>query len=319
MARYGYNVPKYGYQKIGGGTPQSPYYRTASALRDQNLFSPQQGTDLFQSPLIGTSAAPLQAPRVAQYTAPTAETSPPADGAQAPVAAPKQPAAPTPQPGSTSLLYDYRTDPILQQIQAVSVHSRADADTNALAARKRLAVQYGDADYARNVLHDDLTAEAAKQNPYSTYAQLDHQQPVDANALDESLNKANLFYGGARIRQQGQLADQYGQARAAATQQEQDALSSVEQNRLSQVLAANANDQAAEQDAYMRQLQAAIAGAYAYGPPAATEDTAPDETATATAKAPALVAALTAPTYFDSGGQTFFQSNRGRYGKKPIL
>lgn len=144
--------------------------------------------------------------------------------------------------------FDYNTDPVLQQIQAVGMKSRGDADAAALGIKKQLAVQYGDPALA-NQIGDPATADAASKNPYGAFQQLQHSNETNAHNLDENLNAHNLFYGGARINQQRDLADVYGKAVADTTANEQSALSATEQARLSAFLSADQRDAEGQQTA----------------------------------------------------------------------
>lgn len=153
--------------------------------------------------------------------------------------------------------FDYHTDPILQQINAVGLSTRENADANTLAAKKQIALRYGDPSLA-NQLGDTATADAAASNPYGAYQDLAKQNKTDAHNLDENLNSQNLYFSGARIKQQGDLADQYGKANAGLAANEQDALGATDAARLSAYSAADAADSAAAQDAAARALQEAL-------------------------------------------------------------
>jgi hypothetical protein len=168
-------------------------------------------------------------------------------------------------------LYDYNTDPVLQQISALSTQQRADAQSGAMSLRKQLAIDYGDTDYARSVLGDENTAQAAANNPNSVRAQLSKSYTQGQGTLDEALNKANLFYGGERIKQQGNLTQNYQSQLAGATGKEQGALGDINSNLTSALSAADARDQAAaqqaayqaQQEAMQQALLAALANQYA--------------------------------------------------------
>lgn len=251
-----------------------------------------------------------------------------------------------PSSAAPMAIFDYTTDPILQQIQQLAIQSRADAETNALAAKKQLAIQYGDTALADQI-GDTNTRQAAEQNPYSVYGTLSKNQGRDTAGLDENLNKNNLYYSGARIVQQHDLADQYGQQRALAAGAEQTALGGIEQNRLSAYLAAHQNELQAHSDAYNRALQWAltnqpstgpgVAGvdygnplgtgaggdyspvAAGFQPPADGPDAGyiPAGTAGTILGQPVLVAPG-GGVYRSGGGTVSYTSGKGRYGGKPL-
>jgi hypothetical protein len=272
MATYGSKPPRYGTVSgaLAGGPasafgrpmPQAPSGALAggpASFFGSDPFGLARGGQVTVAPPIKT------APRPAPYTAPAAGPSqqPPPQA----IAQPPNTAAPMP-------LYDYNTDPILQQVQALSTQQRGDAQSGALSLRKQLAIDYGDTDYARNVLGDEGTAQAAAGNPNSVRAQLLKSYQTGQGTLDENLNKANLFYGGERVKQQGQLTQNYQSQLAGATGNEQGALGNIQSNLTSALSAADARDQAAQaqaaaqaQQAAMQQaLLAALSGMYAPQP-----------------------------------------------------
>lgn len=252
MSSYGYqggqaaknttSYPSYAAPAVSKSTPLSSYAGVSGALagavKPVTPLAPQPGSGAYAA---GAGVATAATPTKTVATTPAA-----------------QPAAPAPATSSGAPLYDYTTDPILQQVQAASAQSVADAQAAALSQQKQLAIQYGDAALA-NSLGDSATAAAAAANPYSVYGQLAYQQPLDEQALDENLNKSNLYYSGARVNQQGALANQYGQTRAADAGQEQSALGQIQQTQLAAQLAANQSVQQAQSDAYNRYLQQLLA------------------------------------------------------------
>lgn len=154
--------------------------------------------------------------------------------------------------------YDYTTDPILQQVQAQTSQALSQAASAALASKEQLAIQYGDTSLA-NSLGDANTAQAAAQNPYSIFGMLTAQQPKDELALDETLNKGNLFYSGARINQQADLANQYGATRAQDAAQERAALDQITAAQVQAEQNAQAQQDAAESQAYQNMLAQLLA------------------------------------------------------------
>jgi hypothetical protein len=89
--------------------------------------------------------------------------------------------------------YGVGGDPILAKIQAGNVKARQDAEAAATAARKALAIQFGD---ASGFTDDANTAEAARNNPFSTLANLLRGYNETSHQHGEDLNQANLWYSG---------------------------------------------------------------------------------------------------------------------------
>src|SRR3977135_3655286 len=77
-----------------------------------------------------------------------------------------QPATPPAQPGVNP--YDYTTDPGYQRSIGIASRNVGDAEAQALAARKQLAIDQGDPSLAP----DAQTAAAASANPFSLMAKL---------------------------------------------------------------------------------------------------------------------------------------------------
>jgi hypothetical protein len=161
-------------------------------------------------------------------------------------------------PVTPTVGYSYDADPVLNQIQALSGQSRGDAQANATALRLQLAQQYGDEQLARQY-GGEAQAAAARANPNSVLAQLAHSYQTGQQGLEEALNQQNLFYGGARVRQLAELANQYQSQQAGAAGEEQGALGSITSNLAAAMHAADLQDAQAQQDAYNRQLQYALA------------------------------------------------------------
>lgn len=273
-AGYGYSTPKFGAGRSGvnlSGTAGSAYYRLAQQLAkraQQDPFGLDPRPDDRAGPF---GATPIGSP--ANYS-PTYR--PPPEGAQGTIAKPGDiPAGSTESvPGTQgggnqtatapASLYDLNTDPILQQIKALSTQTRENAETGALSLKKQLAIAYGDTSLA-DQLGDTATRDAAAKNPYSVTALLGKTRDTGAHDLDEQLNQGNLFYSGERIKQQGNLTDQYQQALAQALAQEQGSLGDIENNRLAAVLGANADDVRALTEAEKRQIDIALQNGWTFG------------------------------------------------------
>ena len=151
---------------------------------------------------------------------------------------------------------NFDDDPILARIRAYNQQQVANAESAALAARKQAEIGYG---YDPNVQYEDAaTQEAAKQNAFSTLAQLLFNHGERGRSLDESLNKSNLFYSGERARQLGLEGRQYTLENSQANSAFQNQLGQIAQMVLQAKNAAQERELQAEEDAYNRALQFAL-------------------------------------------------------------
>jgi hypothetical protein len=183
--------------------------------------------------------------------APTRQTAP--APAVNPQAAQQQNTAPT--PGG----YDLNTDPALQQIQALAGMSDEQANAEAMKQRQQQLLAYGDPNLARSVLGDESFAQAAAGNPTSTLAQLGQQHSRNTHDLTEALNANNLLYGGYRVTQEQQAAQDYQNQLAQAAAGVNGNLDTISANLAAALLANQQQRNQALQDAANRAMQAAAA------------------------------------------------------------
>lgn len=241
MATYGFRPPK---------APTPPRVSTG--------YQTQRQTTGYRDPfpsLSQAAAGHVQMPRTQTTQTGAPQARPPAP-AMAPAAAPA--GQPQPALSPTPISYVADMDPTLNQIQALSSQGREDATSNALALRRQLAQSYGDQGLARQY-GGDAEATAAANNPNSVLAQLSHSYDQSRSSLENQLNQNNLFYSGARVKQLGDLEGQYQSQLAGATGQEQGALGDITSNLAAALHSADLQDAQAQQDAYGRSLQAALA------------------------------------------------------------
>jgi hypothetical protein len=112
------------------------------------------------------------------------------------------PGAGAPAPGAPAVNpYDYSADPAYQRIRALGQRDVGDAEAQALAARKQLAIDQGDPSLAP----DEQTAAAARANPFSIMAGLAKHRAEDPRALIEADNSQNLFYSSTAAKHQSDL------------------------------------------------------------------------------------------------------------------
>ena len=98
--------------------------------------------------------------------------------------------------------YDFSADPILQRVQALGERRSAEAEAQALAARRELAISSGD----ESLAPDEETRLAAHNNPFSTAALFARKAAEEPKALVAGLSKQNLGYGSEGAKQQSNLA-----------------------------------------------------------------------------------------------------------------
>jgi len=166
---------------------------------------------------------------------------------------------------------------VYQSVLAADKQNIGDANSSALGAAKNAIIGYGQIspDAAKNLqalfaqdpnnpilgaLSDQLTAQAAANNPNAVLNQLamnDHQR---VGQLDADLNNQNLFYSSTRAGKLAQDADTYRGEDAQATNDLADALSQIYANVLNTRQAALGNENNALQQAYQNALQLAALG-----------------------------------------------------------
>jgi hypothetical protein len=144
----------------------------------------------------------------------------------------------------------------LARIRAINAQNIAQAEAAALAQRKRAEIGYG---YDPNLTYEDpATAEAAKQNAFSTLYNLLLNHTDRAHGLDENLNKANLFYSGTRATEVGREGRQYLGEQSQQQGVLQNLMDTIAQGVLQTKLGAQQQEIQGESDAYNRALQFAL-------------------------------------------------------------
>lgn len=277
-------------------TPKPIYKPPAGRVQQGGYTTPKPTTGYYTPPAgrIEQGGYTVGKPAAPGATAPPSTSTPPT-------------AAPAPAPAAAPGSYDYSGDPILQAIRAQAGMDRTSAQAASDAARKQIAILLGD---ASGIIDDQGTAEAAKGNAFSTLARLASGYKDTTHGIDESANKANLFYSGHRGKWLGDALRNYeGQqydARTAAQAQ----LGTVNQTLADALRTARQNEIQGEQDAYGRALQNALT--YGIDPGAAASQAAapaasaaaPSASSAPSASVPAspVGAMLTGAAYANSGG-----------------
>lgn len=180
----------------------------------------------------------------------------------APAPQPRAP-APPPQPAAQAsadpYTFDYDQDPVLQRIQSLGVRGRAGAQAEATEAKKQLAIDYGDADLARQ-LGDENTATAAANNPLGVRQQLKHKYDENVTDFEQDL-PSSLFYSGYRGKELGNLATGYQEGLAGAGRQQQGLLSGIDRGLVEALMGYDRDDADAEGEAAQRAIDAGLGGA----------------------------------------------------------
>lgn len=183
-------------------------------------------------------------------------------------------AKPTPvQPNAS--VYSSTYDPILQQIKALSAQGRESARQSASALRKQLAISSGFTDVIPDL--DADTMKAATDNPFSVRARLKRDYERSGKQLDENYNDSNLFYSGARANALGDQAFDYQNANYSALNDARSQASSIYQQLMQALLAADQADIDATWEANQRAQDQALQYGVDPGSGLASSDVPPPE------------------------------------------
>lgn len=266
MAGYGYQAPSYGYYK----PPAAPRVQTRSLaaaasgrVSPSDPFGLDAGNGNVISPPHATppAAAPAGNPQAAWRLAN------PTQAGGAAVSPSGHAVSTAPTPGA----YDINTDPALQQVTALTGMNDEQARAQAMKQKRDELLAYGDPNLAQSLLGDSTLAQAAGQNPTSTLAGLGQQRDRNTHNLTEGLNQANLLYGGYRITQEQQAAQDFQNALAQAAGGVNSSLGGIDSN-LAQTLGQNQSQRTqAMLDAYGRHSQDVGAGGGTDAPPPGTD------------------------------------------------
>jgi hypothetical protein len=262
--------------------PTTPYTSLAGAPSTYGISSPVATGYSYAN---AGSSAPAKAPKLPAFGPPMAQKT-----AAAAVAAggSNQPHAPADAYQGVS----YGDDPILAQVRTIGQAQVPDAIAQADAARKQLLIAYGDPSVANQTIFggkgfslpgiaggpdftiadtshtgDQSTAEAAKQNPFSTLMQLQRAHTQQGQNIDNSLNDQGLFFSGTRVKALQDEATNYQQQLANAYSTLLSDMGGIDSQLQGAYQTAGQQQMQAEQDAYLRALAAA-----AQNPPAASGD-----------------------------------------------
>lgn len=139
---------------------------------------------------------------------------------------------PTAQGAGATQGYDFSSDPVFQQAQAIIARTEEEARAAAIARKTAIAEQYGDATGLRL---GSSVEQIAKNNPFSVVASMKRGYEQGVNRLEDQLNKANLFYSGWRGTELGNASTAYQQNQYNARSRFQASIQDVN-NQLAQSL-----------------------------------------------------------------------------------
>lgn len=233
---------------------QSPYAVSAGVRAAQAAAKPP--TTQSQGPNL-TPAGDFTGQRTVPNTALATPAPKPAPAPAPPPAAPAAPVASSPPPaagpGPTPASWDPNLDPVYQQIQNDAAKTLANQGNDVTAQERQLAITLGDPTWAATVLGaNDPALAGVSDSPTSltTLGQLARQLQADQLSTDEGLGQQNLFFSGARVGKQRDLAYKHTTDVQAAEGKAQDQYHTLEQQRM------------ADEDAYNKAVEDALAAAY---------------------------------------------------------
>jgi hypothetical protein len=199
-------------------------------------------------------ATPMAARRVVARTTPKRPKATAAKPAVTPPAIPGAPAAPPVTPP----IVDYSNDPNLLKIRALSQANIAGAQAAETGLRSQAVEQYGYDPSQADLYGDPLVAGAAQANPNSTLNQLARVHAQRPPNVNESMNKAHLFYGTARGTELGNEATTYVGEQQDAASKLRGLLAGYATDTLNTTQTNEGNVTTAEQQAYQDALDWAL-------------------------------------------------------------
>lgn len=167
---------------------------------------------------------------------------------------------------------DWSNDPIYQQTLALVQSQMSQMQAQAIAAEKQNLIRYGSPDLVSQVLGkgaDQETIDAAKNNSFSTVAELGRWNTRALSGIDSATNRNNLFFSSTRGRDRGLQQEDYVRQQAGTANQLQDALSGIATGLMNAQSGAQTTLLGSAESAYMRALQAALANGGSTPPPPA--------------------------------------------------
>jgi hypothetical protein len=221
--RYGNKNNGFARQTQGNSIARALTQSTAASSAPQQLFQPlasigNAGKIVEDTgTLIPTPSAP--ATKQKQPDAPLA-------------APPAAPPATTPGAGGVAAP-DLASDPIYQQVLALTTKNVQDAESGALATKKQSLIDYGydptldSTGASKSLFPDEDTLLAAEHNPFSTVAQLHHGYDRNLNSIADALNQKNLFYSSARANAEADAGRDFQGALAGAAGQRDQLLGQI--------------------------------------------------------------------------------------------
>lgn len=164
---------------------------------------------------------------------------------------------------------DWQNDPIYQQAQAAVQAQIAQAEAQSLAAEKQNLIRYGDANLVAQVLGgkaDQQTLDAARNNSFSTVAELGRWNTRALGGIDSSTNRNNLYYSSTRLRDRGLQSEDYVRQQTRTANQLQDVLTGIANGLMQARTQGQMELVSAAEGAYNRGLQLALMQQYQQQP-----------------------------------------------------
>lgn len=175
------------------------------------------------------------------------------------------PSAVRPTPPPAPPIVDYSSDPLLLQTRALSQRNLAGARAAALAARTGQLEQFGYDPALASLYPDANVAGAARANPNSVLAQLARANTQRVRGINEGASAHNLYYSSYRGQELGRNAAAYQSDQQTAAQTLRNALAGIGSSLTGVEQTEQERVMGAEQDAYLRALQYALANPTAGG------------------------------------------------------
>lgn len=245
--------------------PIKTTYAVSAALKPRASVVPKQPYGEYglgvnsSSPLpIGATPAPLPSTVATPASTAAPPISTPPAATPTPPATPPSATPPATPPATPTTPISMTGDPILARVIAFNEQQNANAAANALTQKKVALTQYGYDENAPGLYPDQNTADAAKQNPFSTLANLLYGHNQSTRGIDETTNNANLFYSGERVRELGQESHDYLGNRSAASSALARVLAAADQGVLDAKASGDLREIDAAQQAYQRALDFAL-------------------------------------------------------------
>lgn len=246
---------------LAAGSSQNPFGLPGMA-NASNPFGLSGNSSAGIGSTMSNPDGPVNPPVSAQQKTPTQNSVIPMPQTQATTTG----AAGAPTPTAGQFTFDLKTDPALQQVNALTGLSDQQAQAQALKEREQQLLAYGDPRLAAAILgKNDPTVQAAAQNQESTLSQLSRDNANNLKGFETQLDPS-LAFSGYKVGQEQQIGQNYQDALAKAALGVQGNLDQITSNLNAALSQNNAQRESALEQAYQNALALIQAG---LGPAAA--------------------------------------------------